>query len=311
MTYERTYDVAISYASEDRRYAEDLASALKNRGVEVFYDPDEQADIWGKNLVDILSDIYKNRAHYCVIFFSKNYAIKKWTKLERRVAQDRAREEIGEYILPICLDKTAVPDFLSTIASISWHLETVGHIVDLIVKKLPPKKPSSQVREEPEWFQLFRKGNEFFKHQKYNDALVAYKQAIDLESDNPVPVVHNNKGVTLHQLGRYEDALETFQEAIHLDPNDDPAYYKEALQRAFQCDINLVTAYPNAAASTNKTRTLSKLKSYDESLSSCEYAIRLDADFAAAYDTKGRILNRRQRYEHALIECELAILPHP
>jgi hypothetical protein len=48
-TYE--YDIAISYAGEDRSYAEALANVLRTRGVHVFYDKYEKAILWGQDLL--------------------------------------------------------------------------------------------------------------------------------------------------------------------------------------------------------------------------------------------------------------------
>jgi len=73
------YEVALSFAGEDRATVEELASFLRSMQISVFYDAYEQADLWGKNLYDHLSDIYKNKAKYCVIFASRNYKEQQWT----------------------------------------------------------------------------------------------------------------------------------------------------------------------------------------------------------------------------------------
>ena len=54
------YDIAISYAGEDRAHADTLANALRNHQVNIFYDQYEQADLWGKNLYIHLTDLYQN-----------------------------------------------------------------------------------------------------------------------------------------------------------------------------------------------------------------------------------------------------------
>ncbi len=41
----KEYDVAVSFAGEDRQYAEDLAKRLKRGGYRVFYDEFEQAQL--------------------------------------------------------------------------------------------------------------------------------------------------------------------------------------------------------------------------------------------------------------------------
>lgn len=81
------YDIALSFAGEDREHAEAVALALKRHGIHVFYDKDEKADLWGKDLYSYLADLYQNRARYCVMFISEHYARKICTSHERRAAQ--------------------------------------------------------------------------------------------------------------------------------------------------------------------------------------------------------------------------------
>jgi hypothetical protein len=111
-----SYDVALSFAGEDRSYADALAEELRHRGLSVFYDTYEKSTLWGKNLYSYLSDVYQNKAHYCVMFLSRHYAVKLWTNHEREAAQARAFEENEEYILPIRLDDTKIPGIPTTIA---------------------------------------------------------------------------------------------------------------------------------------------------------------------------------------------------
>ena len=49
------YDIALSYAGEDRTYVEKVAENLKNKNINVFYDRYESAFLWGKNLYDHLT----------------------------------------------------------------------------------------------------------------------------------------------------------------------------------------------------------------------------------------------------------------
>jgi hypothetical protein len=132
----KKYDVALSYASEDRSHAETLAHALRLRGVKVFYDQYEASTLWGQNLYTYLADLYQNQARYCVLFLSQHYAIKLWTTREREAAQARAFKEQREYILPIRLDNTEIPGLLPTISYIEWNNHKVDYIVDSIIYKL-------------------------------------------------------------------------------------------------------------------------------------------------------------------------------
>jgi hypothetical protein len=106
------YDVALSFAGEDRKYVECTAEFLKNRGIRVFYDKYEEAELWGKDLYTHLRDIYSNRATYTILFLSKHYATKLWTNHERESAQARAFEENREYLLPARFDDTPIPGVL-------------------------------------------------------------------------------------------------------------------------------------------------------------------------------------------------------
>jgi hypothetical protein len=136
MAEERNYDVVLSFAGEDRRFAEDLYSQLKQRNVRVFYDNNEQSILWGKNLYDYLTDLYLNRAKFCVMIVSKYYAQKLWTNHERRVVQARAFRENQEYILPVKLDDTEIPGILSTIGYLSCPPEDAKSISEKIILKL-------------------------------------------------------------------------------------------------------------------------------------------------------------------------------
>src|SRR5271157_946250 len=110
------YDVALSFAGEQREDVERVASCLKAAGLRVFYDVYEKADLWGKDLYVHLSEIYQNEAQYCILFASKDYALKNWTSHERQNAQARALGEKGnEYILPVRFDDTDIPGIPATI----------------------------------------------------------------------------------------------------------------------------------------------------------------------------------------------------
>lgn len=142
MDHQPDYDVAISFAGEDRPYAKTMAEELKRRHVNVFYDEDEKAQLWGKNLYTHLIDVYQHKARYCIMFLSQHYARKLWTNHERQAAQARAFNESQEYILPIRLDDTDIPGILPTTGYLNWAAETPESIADAILAKLGLAFPS-------------------------------------------------------------------------------------------------------------------------------------------------------------------------
>ena len=72
------YDVSLSFAGEQRDYVRRVAEDLQYRGLRVFYDENEEDQLWGKNLLDYLSDLYLKKCRYCIIFASAEYTNKMW-----------------------------------------------------------------------------------------------------------------------------------------------------------------------------------------------------------------------------------------
>ena len=133
---EKKYDVALSFAGEDRHYAEELAERLEARGYSTFYDKNELAHLLGTNLYDRLSSIYKDEARYCVMFLSKHYGQDRWTKHERESAQARAFEEDREYIIPVRLDDTEIPGILPTAGYLDLRSISIEEVYQVLVEKL-------------------------------------------------------------------------------------------------------------------------------------------------------------------------------
>ena len=130
------YQVAISFAGEDRAQAEELAARLTARGITVFYDDYAKADLWGKDLYQYLQTIYRDTAQYCVVLISNAYARKLWTRHELKQAQARAFQENREYILPVRLDGTEIPGINDTTGYISLRNSSMEDISDLLQTKL-------------------------------------------------------------------------------------------------------------------------------------------------------------------------------
>ena len=130
------YDAALSFAGEDREYAKTLADLLNKNGYSCFYDEDELANLWGKNLYDYLSSVYKDRARYCIMFISQHYERELWTNHERQMAQARAFKENREYILPVRLDDTEIPGISPTVGYLDLRSITIEKVYETLVKKL-------------------------------------------------------------------------------------------------------------------------------------------------------------------------------
>jgi len=143
------YDVALSFAGADRKHAEALASLLKASNVRVFYDADEKATLWGKDLYAFLHEVYSKKARFCIVFVSADYVEKIWTNHERQAAQERAIKERGNaYILPIRLDNTPLPGLPETIASVDIS-EGIPAIARLVLEKTGEGAKAPLFNSEP------------------------------------------------------------------------------------------------------------------------------------------------------------------
>lgn len=130
------FDVALSFAGEDREFVRKVARSLGEDSIRVFYDEDEIVETWGKNLVDYLDDIYRVRSHFVVIFISKHYANKSWANHERQSAMARALIERGEYILPARFDDTELEGLQPTIGYIDLRKETPESFAKTLIEKI-------------------------------------------------------------------------------------------------------------------------------------------------------------------------------
>ncbi|HEV7509469.1 MAG TPA: TIR domain-containing protein [Thermoanaerobaculia bacterium] len=130
----KKYDVALSYAREDGEYVDAVAHALRNRGLKVFYDRFEEADIIGRNLIDHLANVYRSNARLCVVFISEAYARKPFPRLERQSAQVTAIETDAPYIIPVRLDGTPLPGLLANLAY--TRNKTPEALAELVASKL-------------------------------------------------------------------------------------------------------------------------------------------------------------------------------
>ncbi len=150
MNSEQKYDVCLSFAGEDREYVRQVAGELQRSGVTCFYDEYNQVELWGKNLQEHLTSIYRDQSLFAVLFISEHYLNKPWAVLERRAALETAMNEFNrEYVLPARFDDTNLPGLPNTVGHVDLRgLEPIG-LAELIIKKLVA---SAQVRLPPEGF---------------------------------------------------------------------------------------------------------------------------------------------------------------
>ena len=105
--------------------------------------------MWGEDLIEYLDQIYRVKARYAIMFISRFYAEKMWTRHERRSALARALEQRSAYVLPVRLDSTALEGLRPTLGYLDARLIGPDGIVSATLAKLtgaPPAQPAAITR---------------------------------------------------------------------------------------------------------------------------------------------------------------------
>lgn len=115
----REYELAISFAGAQRDYAEEIVRGLQQYGVNPFYDFDETARLWGKNLAEELQRIYSSSKHVLMLV-SKEYLDRVWCVHERRSAiQNMLANADRDIVLIIKIDDSWPPGVPTTTAYVN------------------------------------------------------------------------------------------------------------------------------------------------------------------------------------------------
>jgi hypothetical protein len=93
---EHVYDFALSFAGEDRPFADALSAQVEDIGFVVFYDLNEQHRILGVNVEEFLAPIYRSEARFVVAVLGPEYGERRWTRFESD--NFKARFDSGQVI---------------------------------------------------------------------------------------------------------------------------------------------------------------------------------------------------------------------
>lgn len=143
------FDVAVSFAGPDRTIVVRLVEALKERGLEVFYDFDQQALLWGKNLREELGKVYGQEAQFMIVCLSEDYPERDWTNFELEIGRQAASKRTEDYLLPLIVgaSRPAIIGLPDTVGHLSLADRSVEEIADLVLEKfqaLPALMPESE-----------------------------------------------------------------------------------------------------------------------------------------------------------------------
>ena len=137
--------------------------------------------------------------------------------------------------------------------------------------------------------------------------MAAYERALAIKPDFAEAAY--NRGHTLRELDRREDALAAFARATAVKPDHVEAFYNHGLTlqelRRFDealasYDRALAIKPDHAGALTNRGLALHELKRFDEALASYDRALAIRPDHAVALTNRGLTLHELKRFDEAL-----------
>ena len=132
------YDVAVSFAGNDRPVVERLVEVLQDHNLRVFYDFEQQADLWGKDLRRELAHLYGQRAQFMIVCLSDDYPERDWTTFEYEIGRDAASKRTEDYLLPLIVgaNRPPITGLPTTVGFISLHDRSMEEVADLVLQKL-------------------------------------------------------------------------------------------------------------------------------------------------------------------------------
>jgi hypothetical protein len=140
------YDVALSFAGEDRGYVQPIAETLRQSGVKVFYDEFEQSAMWGADLFVFLDEVFRKKSRYAVVFLSRHYVEKHWPTHEGKSAQARALiQQHSPFFLPVRLDDSEFPGLRPTVGYVDAREAGRERVIALILEKVAASRPIDRV----------------------------------------------------------------------------------------------------------------------------------------------------------------------
>ncbi len=137
VTGERQYDIAISFAGENRNLARCIAEQLKELDISVFYDENHEVKYLGKKLTEEFEKVFLHNSKYVLCLLDFLHKEKMWPTFERDIFIKRVPKQ---EVIPIYLDDSnfvGIPEDLYGIRY-SWNQEDLFWPADVDEKIVRP-----------------------------------------------------------------------------------------------------------------------------------------------------------------------------
>ncbi len=217
------YQVALSFAGEQRDYVEEVARHLQSRSIAVFYDGFEEIGLWGRSGVEAFQAAFAEQSDYVVMFISEAYVAKAWPNHERRSALSRMISEKDEYILPVRFDDTRVPGLPTDIIYESAQRRTPAQLATMIAQKLGVQPFAGKASQVPPPRMTSETGEVVFDYSSFNGRYVIGSGVLEFEtrwskaSDTSIHVYNDPGSINGVALARRCASISQVQDASSLD----------------------------------------------------------------------------------------------
>ena len=160
-------------------------------------------------------------------------------------------------------------------------------------------------------------GNSLQSNCQFEDAVVAYRQAIELNHD--FSWSYHNLGDVLLKLERWEESVTAYRKAVELNPEFSWSYHNlgdaflkleqwEEAAAAYRCEIALNSDF--AWSFGNLGDALTKLRYWDEAIAAYLKAIEIDGNLPGIYEKLGFVLGQTGSDLRSVLErCQLQVTP--
>ena len=176
------YEVALSFAGEQREYVEGVARELQARGIAVFYDEFEKIPLWGKDLGEELQAVYEQKSGCVVFFVSKAWVEKAWPRHERQAALSRAVQEPGEYVLPVRFDDTPAPGLPASVHYLRAKEYLPAELAAVIAQKLGVSPFEGKASDVPAPRMTSLVGEAVFDYSAHDGRYVIGRSPLEFET---------------------------------------------------------------------------------------------------------------------------------
>lgn len=140
------YDIALSYASEQKDYVSSVYKLLEMKGLSVYFAAAHQEELTGADMTKEFYSIFHDQCLLIAAFVSDIYLQKKRPMAEAAIGQMRSREEKRSCLIPVYFGDARLPEFDPDINYLNADkpAEEVAHYLAEAVRLRKAKQASAR-----------------------------------------------------------------------------------------------------------------------------------------------------------------------